>query len=58
MNNICEIEANPANAYSGTEPYVNGRTDEQTDGWMDGRHAPYHDTSDFRRAYKTRCNGL
>ena len=26
-NNIWEIEANPANGYSGAEPYFNGRTD-------------------------------
>ena len=31
MHNICEIEVNPASGYSGTEPYVNERTDEPTD---------------------------
>ena len=44
MNNICEIEANPATGYSGTEPYVNGQTE--------GRHSPYHNTTDFRQVYK------
>ena len=27
LDNISEIEANPASSYSGTEPYVHGRTD-------------------------------
>ena len=46
MNNICDIEANPASGYSGTEPYVSGRMDARTD---DTRHTI---TTDFRRAYK------
>ena len=50
MNIICEIEANPACRYSGTEPYVNGQTD--------GRHAPYHNTTDFHRAYKKQLGAI
>ena len=48
MNNICEIEVNPASGDSDREPYVN----RQMDGW----HAPYHNTTDFRQPYKTVSN--
>ena len=48
MHNICEIEDNLASGYSGREPYANRRTD----GGMDGRHVPYHNTTDFRQSYK------
>ena len=44
VNNICEIKANPASGYSGTEPYVNR--------WTYRRQAPYHITIDFRPAYE------
>ena len=28
------------------------------DGRTDGRHAPYHNTTDFRRAYKETLNAI
>ena len=51
MNNICEIEVNVASGYSGREPYLDGQTD---DRWADRRTAPYHNTTDFRWAYKNK----
>ena len=49
MNIICEIEANPASDYCGTEPYVNG----QTDGRTDERADDTRQTKIFGRIIKT-----